>query len=65
MTIYRVLEATLISKDTITVFIITPTGAFQTPHFLAENINDITLHIMEPIILRKLNLLYKIDPPKS
>ena len=64
MRIYRVLEATLFKKNTVTVFIITPKGAFQNLHFRADKINDITSHIMEAIILRKLDLLYKIDPTK-
>ena len=57
-----ILEVTLFSKNNITIFTTTPTGVFQNPHFWADKINDITPHIMEPIILRKLDLLYKIDP---
>ena len=56
-----ILEATLFSKDSITIFTITLTAAFQNLHLWADKINDITPHIKEPIILRKLDLLYKID----
>ena len=60
--IIRILEATLLSKIIITFVDISPTEALQNLHSLAYKICNATPHNKEPIALRELILLYKIDP---
>ena len=55
-------EATYFLKKIITNFIDTPTEALQNLYFLAYKICNETSHNKEPIALRELVLLYKIDP---
>ena len=43
----------LFSKNIITIITVTQTEAYQNPHFWADKIKDVILHIMEPITFEK------------
>ena len=60
--IIRILETTLFWKNIITFFATTSTGALQNLHFWAYKMNNVTPNNKEPIVLRELVLLHKVDP---
>ena len=60
--IIMILEPTYFQKNIITFIDILPTKALQILHFLAYKICNETSQNKEPIALRELVLLYKIDP---